>query len=86
MQEKMLLISSYLSGIGTELKEAAQVDGANLFQTMFLIMFPVCRPVIMTIVILTFMHTWNEFPFARVLYLFCCKNVMKGMMAGAVKE
>lgn len=122
----VLLIRSYLNGISIKLEEAAETDGAPLLQTMYHIMFPVCRPVMTTIAILTFMHTWNEFPFARVLilkdalktipigltyftsqyttdytllfaalamvtlpllilYLFCYRNVMKGMMAGAVK-
>ena len=122
----VMLINSYLRGISTELEEAAEVDGASMLQTMYLIMFPVCKPVMTTIGILTFMHVWNEFPFTRVLivkeelktiplgltyftsqyttnytlllaaltlstlpllvlYLFCYQNIMKGMMAGAVK-
>lgn len=122
----VLIINSYLRGISIELEEAAQVDGASLLQIMYRIMFPVCKPVMVTIAILTFMHAWNEFPFARVLiirddlktipigltyftsqyttdytlllaalalatlplvvlYLFSYKNIMQGMMAGAVK-
>ena len=65
----VLIIDSYLKGIGIELEEAAEVDGASLLQIMYRIMLPVCKPVMVTIAILTFMHAWNEFPFARVLLI-----------------
>ena len=63
----IFLIDSYLKGISTELEDAASIDGASMPRTMFSIMMPICKPILSTIVILTFMHVWNEFAFAQVL-------------------
>lgn len=63
----VFLIDGYLKGISVDLEEAATIDGANMPKIMFSIMMPVCRPIMMTVVILTFMHVWNEFPFAQVM-------------------
>lgn len=63
----IFLIDSYLKGISTDLEDAASIDGAGMPRTMFTIMMPICKPILSTIVILTFMHVWNEFAFAQVL-------------------
>jgi ABC-type sugar transport system, permease component len=63
----VFLIDGYLKGISVDLEEAATIDGANMPKIMFHIMLPVCKPIMMTVVILTFMHVWNEFPFAQVM-------------------
>lgn len=63
----VFLIDGYLKGISTELEDAAAIDGANLWQCMWKVIFPLCKPIISTVVILTFMHVWNEFAFAQVL-------------------
>ena len=63
----VFLIDGYLRGLSTELEDAAAIDGANLWQTMWKVIFPICMPIISTVVILTFMHVWNEFAFAQVL-------------------
>lgn len=63
----VFLIDGYLKSISVDLEDAASIDGASLPRTMFTIMFPICKPILSTVVILTFMHTWNEFAFAQVL-------------------
>jgi raffinose/stachyose/melibiose transport system permease protein len=63
----VFLIDGYLKGIPVDLEEAATIDGASVPRIMFSIMLPVCKPIMMTVVILTFMHVWNEFPFAQVM-------------------
>ncbi len=63
----VFLIDGYLKSISVDLEDAASIDGASLPRIMFTIMMPICRPILSTIVILTFMHVWNEFPFAQVL-------------------
>ena len=63
----VFLIDGYLKGISTDMEDAASIDGASLPKIMFSIMFPLCRPILSTVVILTFMHVWNEFAFAQVL-------------------
>lgn len=63
----IFLVDSYVKGISNEMEDAAAIDGAGLLRTMFQIIMPICRPVLSTITILTFMHVWNEFPLAQTL-------------------
>ncbi len=63
----IFLFESFIKTIPVELDEAAYMDGASTFFTMSRIILPVCKPVLSTILILAFLDTWNEFPFALVL-------------------
>lgn len=63
----VFLIDSYLKGVSTDMEDAASIDGAGILRTMFSIIMPICKPVMATVIILTFMHVWNEFPFAQIL-------------------
>lgn len=63
----IFLFESFIKTIPVELDEAAYMDGATTFFTMVRIILPVCKPVMSTILILVFLDTWNEFPFALVL-------------------
>jgi raffinose/stachyose/melibiose transport system permease protein len=48
------------------LLEAARIDGANTWQTMWRVMIPFARPAILTLAVLTFADSWNEFFLALV--------------------
>lgn len=63
----VFLIDGYLKGISVDMEDAASIDGASLPRTMFTVIMPICKPILSTVVILTFMHVWNEFAFAQVL-------------------
>lgn len=63
----VFLTTSYIKGIPKELEEAAIIDGASFPRILFSIIFPVARPILVTIGILKFFSNWNEFPFALVL-------------------
>ncbi|MDO5573560.1 MAG: carbohydrate ABC transporter permease [bacterium] len=63
----VFLVDGYLKSISIDLEDAASIDGAGMLRTMFTIMMPLCKPILSTIIILTFMHVWNEFAFAQVL-------------------
>ncbi|MFF2090605.1 carbohydrate ABC transporter permease [Paenibacillus sp. NPDC058174] len=43
------------------IEEAAVIDGLNLLGVVFRIIFPISKPVIASVTVLTFMSTWNEF-------------------------
>lgn len=79
MPTAIFLIESYIKSIPTELEEAAYMDGCSITRTMFFIIMPVCKPVLATAAILTFLHTWNEFPLALVLIR---SNSLKTMPIG----
>ncbi|MHB8061983.1 MAG: carbohydrate ABC transporter permease [Ruminiclostridium sp.] len=63
----IFLMESFIGGIPIELEEAATIDGSGMLRSMFSVIMPLCKPVISTVIILTFMGTWNEFPFALIL-------------------
>ncbi len=63
----VFLIESYIKNIPKEMEESAVVDGSSILRTLVSIILPLCRPVIATVLILTFNSSWNEFPFALVL-------------------
>lgn len=48
------------------LLEAARIDGANSWQTLWRVMIPFARPAILTLAVLTFADSWNEFFLALV--------------------
>ncbi len=65
----LMLFSSFYSGLPKEMEEAAIVDGCGFFQTYARIMFPLAKPVIVTVVIMQFIWTWNSFLMPLVLTL-----------------
>ena len=44
-----------------ELIDAAVVDGCNTWDVLWRILFPLSRPALLSLVVLLFMWTWNEF-------------------------
>lgn len=52
---------AYFRGSSRELVEAARLDGAGSWRILWQILVPIGRPAILTLVLLTFMWTWNEF-------------------------
>lgn len=122
----VFLVEGFTKGIPVELDEAANIDGCGFVKSMFYILLPVCKPILVTIGIISTFACWNEFSFALVLvndvknqtvplamtnfsgqfstnyprmmtamlvtmtpimilYFIFSKQVIKGMVAGAVK-
>lgn len=50
----------------SSLLEAARIDGASSWKTLWRILVPFARPAIMTLAVLTFADSWNEFFLALV--------------------
>lgn len=63
----MVLAESFIKEIPTSFEEAACLDGAGFFRTMFEIILPLAMPILATITIISFFNCWNEFSFALVL-------------------
>lgn len=58
---------SYYKTISTALEESAYIDGASFLQTFLCIILPLAEPGLVTIALLQFINTWNEFYFALML-------------------
>lgn len=49
------------SSVPKELEEAAEIDGCSIFRKFFVIVLPLMKPVIATVVIIVTLNVWNEF-------------------------
>lgn len=57
----IFIIHGFVKGIPRELEEAAEIDGCSKAGIFFKIIFPLLRPVQMTVVILQGIWIWNDF-------------------------
>ena len=63
----IFLVEGFVKGIPTALEEAAAIDGSSFSRTLFSIIMPICRPIMVTVGIINIFSCWNEFSFALVL-------------------
>ena len=61
LPQGMFLMSGFLTAIPKELEEAAVMDGCGIYRIVFRIIFPLLKPSIATVCIMTFLNNWNEF-------------------------
>jgi ABC-type maltose transport system permease subunit len=61
------LMKGYFDSIPRDIDESAAVDGATHWQTFWALIFPLVRPVLAVVAVLSFVGTYNEFVLARVL-------------------
>jgi multiple sugar transport system permease protein len=57
----VFLMRQFILGLPDELIQAARVDGASEFRIFRSIILPLCKPVLATLGILTFLTSWNQF-------------------------
>ena len=57
----IFLLRAYVVSIPGEIDDAAFMDGASPWQTFWHIILPLMRPGLVTISILVFLNSWNEF-------------------------
>lgn len=65
----LFITRTYIRTISTEIDEAAKIDGCTFFGTFRLIIFPLLAPLIATIGILEFRHSWNDYLMPMVFTL-----------------
>lgn len=63
----IFLMEGYVKGIPVSLEEAAAIDGSSFSHTLWHIIMPICKPILITIAIIQVFSCWNEFSFALVL-------------------
>ncbi len=64
----MIIARTYYQGVPAELREAAEVDGANEIVYFFKILIPVCMPLIAVLALWQFVAMWNSY-FDAMIYL-----------------
>jgi multiple sugar transport system permease protein len=55
------LMRTYMESVPVELEDAARVDGASRFRTMFQITFPIVKPGLTSVFLVAFLTTWGNF-------------------------
>ncbi len=58
---------TYFRTVPRSLIEAARLDGASSWFTLWRVLLPLARPAVLTMTVLLFMWTWNEFLLALVM-------------------
>lgn len=57
----LIITKSFLDALPYELEEAAVIDGANDWQIMWRVFFPLSKPIIATISVFNAVFIWNQF-------------------------
>ena len=57
----VFLYHGFLKSVPKSLEEAAVIDGANIFQLFFKIVFPLVKSTTVTVIILNSMWIWNDY-------------------------
>ena len=75
----VFLMKQFYEGVPTELCEAARIDGLSEYGIWWRIMLPLSKPALSTLVIFTFVSTWNDF-LGPMIYL--TKTELKTIQIG----
>jgi multiple sugar transport system permease protein len=62
----IFIMRQFFLQVPVALEEAARIDGAGVFRTYWSVVLPVVRPGLITLTILSFQSSWNEFSFFLV--------------------
>ncbi len=65
----LYITRSYIRTLSREIDEAAKVDGCSFFSIYTRVIFPLLKPLIATIAILEFRHSWNDYLMPMVFTL-----------------
>ena len=57
----IFMMRQYFLGLPKDLEESAKIDGCNIFQMFYKIVFPLALPAVATLAIFTFVSCWNSF-------------------------
>ena len=67
------LYTGFIKGVPISLEEAARIDGCNRYQTFLHIVFPLLKPITMTVIVLSFLGSWNDF----IISMIICQKLEK---------
>ncbi|WP_405792993.1 carbohydrate ABC transporter permease [Streptomyces sp. NBC_01506] len=57
----VFIMRQFFLSVPREVEEAARIDGASVFRTFWSVVLPMARPALITLTILSFQGSWNEF-------------------------
>lgn len=62
----VFIMKQFFESIPVSVEEAARIDGAGVFRTYWSVVLPMAKPALITLTILSFQGSWNEFPHTLV--------------------
>ncbi|WP_431929752.1 carbohydrate ABC transporter permease [Amycolatopsis tucumanensis] len=68
------MLRGFVAAVPAELEEAAKVDGASRFRFVWQILFPLVAPGLVATSVLSFIHAWNDFLFAKTFIISRSEN------------
>ena len=68
MSFAIIVLIGYIRTLPIELEEAAFMEGCNMFQTYFKVVFPLCKPSMVTVGIFSFLWSYNDL-FTQMFFL-----------------
>ena len=57
----VFIMKQFFESVPTSIEEAARIDGAGTFRIFWSVVLPMARPALITLTILAFQGSWNEF-------------------------
>lgn len=60
----ILIVTSFVRTVPVELEEAASIDGASIFQAFWQIVFPLMKPINVTLLAINTLNAWNDYTVA----------------------
>jgi multiple sugar transport system permease protein len=62
----IFVMKQFFDSVPVSVEEAARIDGAGVFRTFRSVVLPMAKPALITLTILSFTGSWNEFPHTLV--------------------
>jgi multiple sugar transport system permease protein len=62
----VFIMKQFFESIPASVEEAARIDGAGAFRIFWSVVLPMAKPALVTLTILSFQGSWNEFPHTLV--------------------
>lgn len=63
----IFIMKQFFDSVSVSIEEAARMDGAWVFRTFWSVVLPMARPSLITLTILSFQGSWNEFTHTHFL-------------------
>jgi multiple sugar transport system permease protein len=57
----VFIMKQFFDSVPISIEEAARIDGAGVFRTFWSVVLPMSKPALITLTILSFQGSWNEF-------------------------
>lgn len=82
----IFLFRQYALSIPSSLLDAARIDGASELRIYRSIVLPLCRPILVTLALFTFMGSWNDFMWPLIVLTDDSKQTLPVALAALIGE